>query len=130
MNTLQDLRFALRSLRSHAGITSFAVGCLLNFAICQREHEFALRQTCGSSRVITQPRLLLADEPAGALHSAQARMIMGVLHELHREGASIVQATCSEALGDEAERVAPGRWLARAGHARIPAHSPQRGCCR
>lgn len=55
--------------------------------------------------VITRPRLLLADEPTGALHSSQARTIMDLLHELNREGATIVQVTHNEALAREAQRV-------------------------
>ncbi|MFT3790568.1 MAG: ABC transporter ATP-binding protein [Rudaea sp.] len=55
--------------------------------------------------VITRPRLLLADEPTGALHSTQARSIMDLLHELHGEGMTIVQVTHNEAFGKEAQRV-------------------------
>jgi ABC-type lipoprotein export system ATPase subunit len=55
--------------------------------------------------VITRPRLLLADEPTGALHSTQARSIMDLLHELHRGGMTIVQVTHNEAFGNEAQRV-------------------------
>ena len=33
--------------------------------------------------VITRPKVLLADEPTGALHSGQARIIMDLLAELH-----------------------------------------------
>lgn len=55
--------------------------------------------------VITRPRLLLADEPTGALHSDQARTIMDLLHELHREGTTIVQVTHNEAFAREAQRV-------------------------
>ena len=43
--------------------------------------------------VITRPRLLLADEPTGALHSTQGEMIMDLLSELNREGTTIVQVT-------------------------------------
>lgn len=43
--------------------------------------------------VITRPRLLLADEPTGALHSSQGDMIMDLLAELNREGTTIVQVT-------------------------------------
>jgi putative ABC transport system ATP-binding protein len=43
--------------------------------------------------VITRPRLLLADEPTGALHSSQGDMIMDLLGELNREGTTIVQVT-------------------------------------
>jgi ABC-type lipoprotein export system ATPase subunit len=55
--------------------------------------------------VITRPRLLLADEPTGALHSTQARAIMDLLHELHRDGMTIVQVTHNEAVANEAQRV-------------------------
>jgi len=43
--------------------------------------------------VITRPRLLLCDEPTGALHSSQGGMIMDLLAELNREGTTIVQVT-------------------------------------
>ena len=46
--------------------------------------------------VITRPKLLLADEPTGALHSSQGRMIMELLAELNRDGATIVQVTHSQ----------------------------------
>ncbi|KAB2901073.1 MAG: ABC transporter ATP-binding protein [Dokdonella sp.] len=55
--------------------------------------------------VITRPRLLLADEPTGALHSTQARSIMDLLHELHRDGMTIVQVTHHEGFAGEAQRV-------------------------
>ncbi|HEY0229627.1 MAG TPA: ABC transporter ATP-binding protein [Dokdonella sp.] len=55
--------------------------------------------------VITRPLLLLADEPTGALHSSQGRMIMDLLHELHRDGMTIVQVTHNEAFAAEAQRV-------------------------
>ena len=54
--------------------------------------------------VITKPRLLLADEPTGALHSSQARVIMDLLHELHRDGMTIVQVTHNEEYAREAQR--------------------------
>ncbi|WP_440221951.1 ABC transporter ATP-binding protein [Dokdonella sp. MW10] len=55
--------------------------------------------------VITKPRLLLADEPTGALHSTQARIIMDLLHELHRGGMTIVQVTHNEDYAAEAQRI-------------------------
>ncbi len=55
--------------------------------------------------VITRPRVLLADEPTGALHSSQARAIMDLLHELHRDGMTIVQVTHNEAYAGEAQRI-------------------------
>jgi ABC-type lipoprotein export system ATPase subunit len=55
--------------------------------------------------VITRPKLLLADEPTGALHSTQARMIMDLLHELNRDGMTIVQVTHNEEFAREAQRI-------------------------
>ena len=55
--------------------------------------------------VITKPKLLLADEPTGALHSSQARIIMDLLHELHRDGMTIVQVTHNEEYATEAQRI-------------------------
>jgi ABC-type lipoprotein export system ATPase subunit len=43
--------------------------------------------------VITRPKLLLCDEPTGALHSSQGGMIMDLLIELNREGTTLVQVT-------------------------------------
>jgi ABC-type lipoprotein export system ATPase subunit len=42
---------------------------------------------------ITRPKLLLADEPTGALHTSQGELIMNLLGELNREGATIVMVT-------------------------------------
>jgi len=55
------------------------------------------QQLVGIARaIIHQPALLLADEPTGNLHSAQARGIMEMFRELNREGTTIVQVTHSE----------------------------------
>ncbi len=46
--------------------------------------------------VVASPRLILADEPTGNLHSAQAREIMELFQKLNAEGTTIVQVTHSE----------------------------------
>ena len=47
--------------------------------------------------VIASPKLILADEPTGNLHSSQGREIMELFKRLNDEGTTIVQVTHSEA---------------------------------
>jgi putative ABC transport system ATP-binding protein len=46
--------------------------------------------------VIAKPKLLLADEPTGNLHTSQGEEIMALFKELNRQGTTIVQVTHSE----------------------------------
>jgi putative ABC transport system ATP-binding protein len=55
--------------------------------------------------VIANPALLLADEPTGNLHSAQAREIMELFQRLNAQGTTIVQVTHSEENARASHRV-------------------------
>jgi len=74
------------------------------------------QQLVGVARaLIANPKLLLADEPTGNLHSEQGAEIMGLFRELNRQGTTIVQVTHSEAnaaYGNRIVRLRDG-WLAR-----------------
>ena len=64
------------------------------------------QQLVGVARaVIASPRVILADEPTGNLHSDQAREIMELFRELNRGGATIVQVTHSEENASYGNRV-------------------------
>ena len=64
------------------------------------------QQLVGVARaVIAKPRLVLADEPTGNLHSSQAQEIMELFVRLNQEGTTIVQVTHSEANAEYGHRI-------------------------
>ena len=64
------------------------------------------QQLVGVARaVIGNPALLLADEPTGNLHSAQAEEIMKLFKRLNDEGTTIIQVTHSEKNAEYGNRV-------------------------
>jgi putative ABC transport system ATP-binding protein len=65
--------------------------------------------------VIGEPKLILADEPTGNLHSSQGEKIMQLFKKLNDEGTTIVQVTHSEknaAVGDRVIQLLDG-WIAQ-----------------
>jgi putative ABC transport system ATP-binding protein len=65
--------------------------------------------------VISNPPLLLADEPTGNLHSGQAKEIMELFRELNAHGTTIVQVSHAEANAAYGHRVVQllDGWLVR-----------------
>lgn len=64
------------------------------------------RQRVAIARALVgEPSLVLADEPTGNLDSRSSESIMGLLHELHREGATIVVITHDHEIADALPRV-------------------------
>ncbi|HWX53821.1 MAG TPA: ABC transporter ATP-binding protein [Verrucomicrobiae bacterium] len=56
------------------------------------------QQLVGVARAVAgNPKLILADEPTGNLHSGQAKEIMELFSKLNQQGTTIIQVTHSEA---------------------------------
>jgi putative ABC transport system ATP-binding protein len=73
-----------------------------------RPHELSMgqRQRAAIGRaLINDPRVLLADEPTGALDSKAAHEILEIFRDLHRRGSTIVLVTHSREVAATAERV-------------------------
>lgn len=54
--------------------------------------------------LVTEPLILLADEPTGALDSVSSRNVLDLFDELHREGRTVVMITHDPEVAERAER--------------------------
>lgn len=64
------------------------------------------QQLVGVARaVISDPKLILADEPTGSLHSAQGNEIMELLKKLNDDGTTIIQVTHSDECAAYSKRI-------------------------
>lgn len=60
---------------------------------------------CCGRACITDPRLLLADEPTGALDSRSADQLLDLFEQINREGQTILMVTHSAKAASRASRV-------------------------
>ncbi len=68
--------------------------------------------------IVNKPRLLLADEPTGALDSKSGEQVMQLFSELNDEGVTVVMITHAQDIADRAKRVVyilDGELFAREG---------------
>jgi putative ABC transport system ATP-binding protein len=65
--------------------------------------------------MIANPKLILADEPTGNLHSSQGKEIMELFKKLNDEGATIVQVTHNEKFAEYGNRIIQieDGWIAK-----------------
>lgn len=71
-----------------------------------KELSIGQRQRAAIARaLVNEPRLILADEPTGALDSRTADEIMTIFRALHRRGVTVLLVTHDREIGAAAERI-------------------------
>jgi len=78
------------------------------------------QQLVGVARaVIANPKLLLADEPTGNLHSSQGEAIMDLFKKLNHEGTTIIQVTHNDKYAAYSKRIIRLKdgWMVKEGGA-------------
>ncbi len=94
-----------REARAAAAETLERVGLALRLSHRPAELSGGEQQRVAVARALAgNPAIVWADEPTGNLDSETAAAVMGLLHELHRDGLTVLLVTHDEAIGASAQR--------------------------
>ena len=100
-----------RSVKS-SEIASIVCDTLDRFGIVGKKDLFPSQLSGGQQQLVgvaralvASPKLILADEPTGNLHSSQGKDIMELLKKLNREGTTIIQVTHNESYAAYGNRI-------------------------
>ncbi len=99
----QGVSYGERKKRAKAALERVGLGDRIH----HRPNELSggQRQRAAIARaIVTNPSIILADEPTGALDSKTGEQIMELFEELHREGATVILVTHDQKLGMRCHR--------------------------
>src|SRR5574344_1430230 len=112
-NVYENIELPLRYMNSSASETKKRVPELMKrMHISRRAQHFPQQLSGGQQQrvaiaraVVSNPKLILADEPTGNLDSKNGKEVMDLLTELNREGTTIIMVTHSQRDAGYAQRI-------------------------
>jgi putative ABC transport system ATP-binding protein len=113
LNVYENVELPLLYLRMKASERKSKVnGILDRMQISHRKKHFPQQLSGGQQQrvavaraVVTNPKLILADEPTGNLDSKNGEEVMQLLDDLNKDGTTIVMVTHSPSYAERAQRV-------------------------
>ena len=98
--------------RDRAEVEAEAMALLDKMGLKGKENAYPYQLSGGQQQrvaiaraLVTEPSLLLADEPTGNLDSHSGKEVMKILHELNDEGRTIILITHDNEIAEEGTRV-------------------------
>ncbi len=113
LNVLDNVEVPLLYRKSHEkGRRQMANEVLEKVGLSHRMKHFPSQLSGGQCQrvaiaraIVGKPQILLADEPTGNLDSKMGAEIMELLHQLNKEGMTIVMVTHDEGLAKQTQRI-------------------------
>lgn len=113
LNVFENVELPLLYQRVSAGDRRRRVEEVLDrMKISHRKKHFPQQLSGGQQQrvaiaraVVSNPKLILADEPTGNLDSANGEEVMALLSELNQEGTTVIMVTHSPTDADKAHRI-------------------------
>ena len=113
LNVYENIELPLLYMKTPARERRQRIKAVMDrMAISHRRKHFPSQLSGGQQQrvaiaraVLSNPKLILADEPTGTLDSTNGREVMELLSRLHREGTTIIMVTHSQHDATYADRI-------------------------